>query len=133
MMQNRRHSWNSMTRPPVTAESPTSLVSGIRQTIGHRRWLICALVFFATTINYMDRTVLGLLAPMLQVKIGWNEAQYGYIVTSFQVAYALGLLIMGPLIDRVGSRIGYAIAVAIWSVSAMAHSLARSVVTFAMA
>ena len=81
----------------------------------------------------MDRTVLGLLAPMLQVTIGWNEAQYGYIVTAFQVAYALGLLVMGPLIDRVGSRIGYAIAVAIWSVSAMAHSLARSVTTFAMA
>jgi len=81
----------------------------------------------------VDRTVLGLLAPMLQVKIGWNEAQYGYIVTAFQVAYALGLLVMGPLVDRIGSRIGYAIAIAIWSVSAMAHSLARNVVTFAMA
>ena len=118
---------------PVAAESESSFLSGNRRAIGRRRWLICALVFFATTINYVDRTVLGLLAPMLQVKIGWNEAQYGYIVTSFQVAYALGLLVMGPLIDRVGSRIGYAIAVAIWSVSAMAHSLARSVVTFAMA
>ena len=100
---------------------------------GHRRWLVCALVFFATTINYMDRTVLGLLAPMLQTKIGWNEAQYGYIVTAFQVSYALGLLVMGPLVDRLGSRIGYAIAIAIWSVSAMAHSLARSVATFAIA
>ena len=122
-----------MSHPPVAAESESSSLSGNRRTIGRRRWLICALVFFATTINYVDRTVLGLLAPMLQVKIGWNEAQYGYIVTSFQVAYALGLLVMGPLIDRVGSRIGYAIAVAIWSVSAMAHSLARSVTTFAMA
>jgi MFS transporter, ACS family, hexuronate transporter len=117
----------------MAAESMSSSLSGNRRTIGRRRWLICALIFFATTINYMDRTVLGLLAPMLQVKIGWNEAQYGFIVTSFQMAYALGLLVMGPLIDRVGSRIGYAIAVAIWSVSAMAHSLARSVATFAMA
>ena len=122
-----------MSHPPVAAESESSSLSANHRTIGRRRWLICALVFFATTINYVDRTVLGLLAPMLQVKIGWNEAQYGYIVTSFQVAYALGLLVMGPLIDRVGSRIGYAIAVAIWSVSAMAHSLARSVITFAMA
>jgi ACS family hexuronate transporter-like MFS transporter len=81
----------------------------------------------------MDRTVLGLLAPLLQTTIGWNEAQYGYIVTAFQVSYALGLLVMGPLVDRVGSRIGYAISIAIWSLSAMAHSLARSVATFAMA
>lgn len=104
-----------------------------RASVGHRRWLICALVFFATTINYMDRTVLGLLAPVLQTTIGWNEAQYGYIVTAFQVSYALGLLVMGPLVDRLGSRVGYAIAVAIWSLSAMAHSLARSVAGFAMA
>lgn len=101
--------------------------------MGRRRWLICALIFFATTINYMDRTVLGLLAPLLQTRIGWNEAQYGYIVTAFQVAYALGLLVMGPLVDRVGSRIGYAVAIGIWSLSAMAHSLARSVMTFALA
>jgi len=122
-----------MSHPIEAAESESSFLSNSCRAIGRRRWLICALIFFATTINYVDRTVLGLLAPMLQVTIGWNEAQYGYIVTSFQVAYALGLLVMGPLIDRVGSRIGYAIAVAIWSVSAMAHSLARSVVTFAMA
>ncbi len=101
--------------------------------MGRRRWLICALIFFATTINYVDRTVLGLLAPMLQTKIGWNEAQYGYIVTTFQIAYALGLLAMGPLVDKLGSRIGYAVAIVIWSVSAMAHSLARSVTTFALA
>src|SRR5271166_5249892 len=107
----------------LAAESGSSALSGNRVTTGHRRWVICALVFFATTINYTDRTVLGLLAPMLQTKIGWNEAQYGYIVTSFQVSYALGLLVMGPLVDRLGSRVGYAIAISIWSVSAMAHSL----------
>jgi MFS transporter, ACS family, aldohexuronate transporter len=66
-----------MNRPPVTAELGRSSVSGIGRTIGHRRWLICALLIFATTINYMDRTVLGLVAPMLQVKFAWNEAQYG--------------------------------------------------------
>jgi ACS family hexuronate transporter-like MFS transporter len=107
--------------------------SQITSHIGRRRWIICALIFFATTINYVDRTVLGLLAPMLQTKIGWNNSQYGYIVTTFQIAYALGLLVMGPLVDRLGSRLGYAIAIGIWSASAMAHSLARSVTTFAMA
>lgn len=117
----------------VLRESPTLPPNPTGQHIGHRRWLICALIFFATTINYVDRTVLGLLAPMLQAKIGWNEAQYGYIVTAFQVAYALGLLVMGPLVDRLGSRLGYAIAIVIWSLSAMAHSLAHSVTTFAIA
>jgi MFS transporter, ACS family, hexuronate transporter len=121
---------NSPLVSPKPVSPPTHSDS---RTGGRRRWLICALIFFATTINYMDRTVLGLLAPMLQVKIGWSEQQYGYIVTAFQVAYATGLLFMGPLVDRLGSRLGYVIAIAIWSVSAMAHSLARSVVTFAMA
>ena len=116
-----------------SAELESPLPNADGAPVGHRRWLICTLVFFATTINYVDRTVFGLLAPMLQTTIGWNEAQYGYIVTAFQVSYALGLLVMGPLVDRLGSRIGYAIAVAIWSLSAMAHSLARSVATFVMA
>ncbi len=118
---------------PKISGSKHGAASQIAGHIGRRRWIICALIFFATTINYVDRTVLGLLAPMLQTKIGWNEAQYGYIVTTFQVAYAIGLLVMGPLVDRLGSRLGYAIAIGIWSVSAMAHSLARSVTTFAMA
>lgn len=125
--------WDSESMRQSLTAAESTIVSGRNSRPGRRRWLICALIFFATTINYMDRTVLGLLAPMLQIKFGWNEAQYGYIVTAFQVAYALGLLVMGPLIDRVGSRIGYAIAIAIWSVSAMSHSLARSVTTFAMA
>jgi ACS family hexuronate transporter-like MFS transporter len=98
--------------------------------IGHRRWMICALLFFATTINYTDRQVLGLLAPMLQTKIGWSEVQYAYIGTSFLIAYALGLLIMGGLIDRVGTRLGYAAAIAIWSLAAISHSLVGSALGF---
>ena len=98
--------------------------------VGHRRWLVCALLFAATTINYTDRQVLGLLAPFLQAKIGWTEVQYGYIGTSFLVAYALGLLIMGPLIDRIGTRLGYTFAIGIWSLSAMAHALVRSALGF---
>jgi ACS family hexuronate transporter-like MFS transporter len=120
--------------PPLVSANPASRPPGpIPVHIGGRRWFICALLFFATTINYMDRTVFGLLAPMLQTKIGWSEAQYGHIVAAFQLAYALGLLVMGPLIDYLGTRAGYAIAIVIWSLSAMAHSLAHSVTTFAMA
>jgi len=100
---------------------------------GHYRWVICALLFFATTINYMDRQVIGILAPYLQRIIGWNDIQYGYIVTAFQAAYALGLLVMGGLIDRVGTRIGYAIAISVWSLSAMGHALANSVWGFVTA
>src|SRR4051795_662091 len=75
------------------------------------RWVICALLFFATTINYMDRQVLGLLAPDLQKMFSWNEIQYGNIVTCFYAAYAVGLLLMGRLIDRIGTRVGYAVSI----------------------
>jgi ACS family hexuronate transporter-like MFS transporter len=100
---------------------------------GTYRWRICALLFFATTINYVDRQVLGVLAPYLQSIIGWNEIQYGYIVTSFQAAYAVGLLIAGGVIDRLGTRIGYAIAISIWSLAAMSHALVQTVTGFAIA
>lgn len=87
----------------------------------------------ATTINYIDRQVLGVLAPSLQTEIGWSEVEYGYIVTAFQAAYAIGLLCAGAIIDRLGTRIGYALAIAVWSVAAMAHALAGSAVGFAIA
>jgi Major Facilitator Superfamily len=97
------------------------------------RWTICGLLFFATTINYMDRQVLGLLAPDLQKEIGWNEAQYAHIVTAFQAAYAIGLLVFGRLIDALGTKRGYSFSVAFWSLSAAAHALARSVFGFGTA
>jgi ACS family hexuronate transporter-like MFS transporter len=100
---------------------------------GNYRWLICALLFFATTINYMDRQVFGILAPFLQKSIGWNEIQYGDIVFAFQAAYAVGLLIVGGIIDRVGTRVGYALSIAVWSLSAMGHALAHSVLGFGIA
>jgi len=97
------------------------------------RWVVCALLFFATTINYIDRQVLGILAPTLQRVIGWNEVQYGYIITSFQGAYALGLLFVGRLLDVVGTRRGYAFALILWSLAAMAHALARTPLGFGLA
>ncbi len=101
--------------------------------VGRYRWRVCAMLLFATTINYVDRQVLGVLAPFLQQDIGWNEIEYGYIVTSFQAAYAIGLLCAGAIIDRLGTRIGYAIAIGVWSLAAMAHSLAGTAVGFAAA
>ena len=103
---------------------------GIALRTGRYRWKICALLFFAATINYMDRQVLGVLAPELQRSIGWNEAQYGYIVTAFQTAYAIAYLFAGRMMDWLGVRIGYGIAIAFWSLAAMAHSLAHSAFTF---
>ncbi|MGC1299434.1 MAG: MFS transporter [Alloacidobacterium sp.] len=104
-----------------------------RPAKSHTRWTICALLFAATSINYMDRQVLGILASTLQHSIGWTEAQYGYIVSAFQFAYAVGLILAGQMVDRFGSRIGYAIVMGIWSVAAMAHSLARSALGFGIA
>ncbi len=107
--------------------------SEVAERRGRYRWVICAVLFFATTINYMDRQVLGILAPTIQKDINWSEAQYGAIVSWFTLAYAFGYLGAGRLMDRIGTRLGFAIAVVIWSLSAMAHSLARSVTGFSLA
>ena len=104
--------------------------STAKQKIGRLRWVICALLFLATTINYIDRQIIGILKPTLAVKIGWNEKQFGNIITSFQVAYALGLLVSGPIIDYLGTRLGYAASLIVWSVAAMAHGLVRTVTGF---
>src|SRR5262249_36525842 len=98
---------------------------------GYYRWTICALLFLATTVNYADRQILGILAPVLQKEIGWSEAQYGLVVTAFQAAYAIGLVGIGRVIDLVGTRAGYALALAWWSFAAMLHGVASSVTGFA--
>jgi MFS transporter, ACS family, hexuronate transporter len=97
------------------------------------RWTICAMLFWATTLAYIDRQVFSLLAPDLQTRIGWNEQQYGYMITAFQGAYAIGLFFVGRLIDRVGTRIGYSVVVAIWGLAAAAHGLASSALQFGIA
>jgi len=97
------------------------------------RWVIVALLFLSTTIIYFDRVALGILAPNLGAEFGWNEQQYGYIVFAFQLTYALGTFIMGYIIDRLGTRWGFALAVFLWGVASTLHSFARSWMGFAFA
>src|SRR5512133_3004792 len=100
---------------------------------GRIRYTILGLLFFATTINYIDRQVIGILKPYIASDLGWSEFDYGLIVTAFQVAYATGLLITGVIIDRFGTRIGYTIAIAVWSLAGMLHAAAHSALSFAAA
>src|SRR3954465_8556369 len=100
--------------------------------IGYR-WTICALLFFATTINYIDRQVLGLLAPTLSRELGWSESAYGAIVSWFSVASALGFLGVGRMMDWIGVRKGFAFAIVAWSLAAIAHALAYTATGFSLA
>jgi MFS transporter, ACS family, hexuronate transporter len=120
---------------PVASESaaPRAVAVQARTGMSHMRWTICGLLFFATTINYIDRQVLGILSKDLQAALGWNELQYGNIVAAFNAAYALGLLVAGRLMDRFGTKIGYGVALAVWSFAAMSHALARSAFGFGVA
>ncbi len=121
----------SSAEPLSTSESPAQ--AGAPARTSYVRWIICGLLFLATTINYIDRQVLGILAPALQKEIGWSEVQYGYIVTAFSAAYAIGLLVVGRLLDLIGTKIGFALALIFWSVAAMSHALARTPLGFGMA
>ena len=94
------------------------------------RWVICTLLFFATTVNYMDRSVLSVLAPTLQQKIHWTDTNYGDINAAFTAAYAVGLLVAGRMIDVIGVRFGYSIALVCWAISSMCHALVRTAFGF---
>ena len=101
--------------------------------IRNLRWYICGLLFFATTVNYIDRQVLGILKPVLERELGWREADFGWVVFAFQLAYAAMMPIAGRVIDWLGTRIGYALAVVVWSLASMSHALARSAWQFSLA
>jgi MFS transporter, ACS family, hexuronate transporter len=103
------------------------------EIVGKYRWRIVVLLFFATTINYIDRQVLGILAPELQKLFGWDEADYGYIIMAFQAAYAIGLLTTGTLLDKIGTRLGFIISIALMSVAGMFHAAFSSAMAFAVA
>ena len=113
------------------------MAAGAANTIekagGRYRWAICALLFFVITINYIDRQVIGVLKPIIEQDMGWSEVDYGNIVTAFQASYGIGLLVVGKWLDRVGTRFGMAIAITLWSIAAMFHGAARTVLAFILA
>ena len=111
----------------MTVASPPS-----PKRIGYR-WTVCALLFVVTTINYVDRQVLGILAPTLQRELGWSEAAYGDVVSWFTLPYAFGFLAAGRLFDRIGVRRGFAAAVIAWSLAAIGHAFARTTALFSAA
>jgi ACS family hexuronate transporter-like MFS transporter len=98
--------------------------------IGTYRWTICALIFFATTVNYLDRQVIGILKPLLESDLNIGEKAYSHIIMAFQLCYAFGMVIAGRLIDKFGTKIGYGAVVFFWSVAAMGHALAKGVLSF---
>jgi MFS transporter, ACS family, hexuronate transporter len=105
----------------------------VKTTVGRYRWVICGLLFFACTVNYMDRQVLGLLKPDLSKTFGWTETDYGRMAIFFQAAYAVGQVLFGPLINWIGTRAAYAGSVLFWSLAAMSHALCRTVPGFSAA
>ena len=121
---------------PGSFASPTAPAKAWPATlarVGHFRWVICAILLFGTTNNYMDRQVLGVLKTTLQRDLGWNEIDYSNLVFAFQTAYALGLVVVGRLMDRLGTRLGYALAMVFWSLASMAHAAGSSLASFAIA
>src|SRR5437879_5536765 len=124
----------SDTLPPAaeTANLGESAATGFRFRLGYFRWVICGLLLLGTTKNYMDRQVLGVLKTTLQHDFDWNEIDYSKLVAAFQFAYAAGMLLVGGLIDRLGTRLGYALAMIFWSLASMGTALANSLTGFRM-
>src|SRR5260370_5940348 len=110
---------NQQASPPVSSRA------------GYFRWVICTLLLFGTTKNYMDRNVLGVLNKTLQHDLGWSEIDYSNLVVSFQAAYALGMVVVGRLIDKLGTRLGYALAMVFWSLASLGTALGSSLTSFA--
>ncbi|HVV49639.1 MAG TPA: MFS transporter [Polyangia bacterium] len=113
--------------PGLTHDGSGAAAGGAAGAIGRYRWLVCALLFFATTVNYMDRQILSLLKPLLDNELKWTNAEFGMINAAFQAAYGIGLLGFGALIDRIGTKLGYTLSIAAWSLAAMSHALVGSV------
>jgi len=118
---NNPSGFRQVQRPPT---SPMSKLTQINEKIGRYRWTICTLLFFATTINYLDRQVLSLLKGDLETEFNWSDTDYANIVMVFQLVYAIAMLFAGRLIDWLGTKAGYAWSLIVWSVGAVLHSLA---------
>ncbi len=114
----------------ATAAAKPPLTGRATGTVGHYRWVVCALLFFATTVNYVDRQILALIKEFLDAELHWSNETFGWVNSTFQLAYAVGLLFFGRFVDRYGTKIGYAVSIAMWSVAAMCHAAVGSVAGF---
>ena len=121
--------------PPASppASLPASPLATANAAIGKYRWTICGLVFFATTINYLDRAVISLLKPYLTTEFKWNSGDYANIELAFKAAYAFGMMGVGRIIDKLGTKMGYALSTFLWSLAAMGHALVTSTLGFSVA
>ena len=129
-----------MNVPPISrpesesqSEKKSSTVAQLVHHIGRFRWVICTVLLLGVMKNYMDRQVIGVLKTTLQHDLGWSEIDYGNLVFVFQAAYALGMVLVGRFIDRVGTRLGYALAMVFWSLASLAHGMATSFTGFLVA
>src|SRR5215467_1846732 len=121
-------------RPSASSDPSTSEVpSNAAYHVGRFRWVICTLLLIGVTKNYMDRQVLGVLKTTLQHDLGWNEIDYSNLVFVFQAAYAAGMVVVGRLIDRLGTRLGYAFSMIFWSLASIAHAIGVSFFSFVVA
>ncbi|SNC66302.1 MFS transporter, ACS family, hexuronate transporter [Hymenobacter gelipurpurascens] len=111
----------------------TSAAPATATGIGKYRWTICSLVFFATTVNYLDRAVISLLKPYLETEFHWNAGDYANIEIAFKLAYSLGMLGVGRIIDKLGTKMGYALSTFLWSLAAIGHALVSSTLGFSVA
>ena len=117
----------------LTPRAPSESSSPPHPTLPHLRWWICGLLFFGSTVNYIDRGTIAILAPHLQTIFHITESDYGWIISAFMWAYAIFMLISGGVIDWLGTRVGYGLAMGWWSLAAMGHALARGVLSFSVA
>jgi ACS family hexuronate transporter-like MFS transporter len=134
-MDPARETPTSETLPHMREKTGAGEASAMKvaSRVGYFRWIICALLLFGTTKNYMDRNVLGVLKETLQHTLGWSEVDYGNLTVVFQAGYALGMLVVGWMIDRLGTRLGYALSMIFWSLASMGTALCNSLGTFAVA
>ncbi len=117
----------------ITQDVQAGNISSPEERIGYVRWSVCAMLFAALSINYMDRSVISILKPTLQQAIGMTEVGYGYVVDAFFVAYAIGLLVVGRIVDKVGTRVGFMGIMTVRTLAAMGHGLANTVLEFGIA
>jgi len=118
-----------ITGDPVA--SPTGIQTSAK--VGNFRWFICGLLFYATTVNYMDRVVMGILKTTIAHDLHWTDTDYGKITAAFQIGYAVMLPVAGRLLDKLGLRFGYALAVLVWGLSSMGHAFAGNLMEFSIA